>query len=110
MNINEKYQKLIKRKTKIDNELNKLLSNSVVCTRCGYCKSYKDIDLSCLFAYPYTSYDDAGTDFYYRCNECDVEREMHLTKEQFMKILKIHKITYENWIKKYPKNYIYKHY
>lgn len=105
MNSNEKYQQLIKRKLKIDNELNKLLSHSIVCSKCGYCISFNEIDPKCLIANPYTSYDDAGTIFYYRCNKCDIEREMRLTYEQFKEILKLHGLTYEQWIKKYPKNY-----
>ena len=110
MNINEKYQNLLKKKQKIDNDLNKLLSHAVVCTKCGYCVSFEEIDPKCLIANPYTSYDDAGTNFYYECDKCDIQREMELTKDAFMKILKLHGLTYEQWINKYPKNYIYKHY
>lgn len=105
MNSNEKYQQLFKEKQRIDNELNDLLSHSVVCIRCGYCKDYKDIDLSCLYAESWCGYWDAGTDFYYDCNECGKKVRTELTKKQFIKILGIHGMTYSDWYNKYPKNH-----
>lgn len=105
MDSNEKYQELFKEKQRIDKELNDLLSHSVVCIRCGYCKDYKDIDLDCLRVESWYGYWNSGTDFYYDCNECDKKVYTELTKEQFEKILDLHGITWAEWVKKYPKNY-----
>lgn len=105
MDTNEKYQKLFKEKRRINSELGKLLSHSVVCARCDYCKDYKDIDPSCLHVKSWYGYCDSGTDYYYKCNECNKGLYTELTEKQFSKILKLHSMEWAEWVKKYPKNY-----
>jgi len=105
MENNEKYQQLFKEKQRVDNELNDLLSHSIVCNKCSYCKDYRDIDLSCLYVEFWYSYSDSGTDFYYDCNECNEKARTVLTRKQFEKILEVHETTYHDWLEKYPKNY-----
>jgi hypothetical protein len=109
MLINEKYHQLIKQKVKIDKEINKILSHAIVCSKCDYCIPYEEIDLGRLFEKHSVRYGFLNcVNHYYECNECNTNQEMWLSEEEFMKILKLHELTYEQWIEKYPKNYINK--
>lgn len=105
--IGEEYRNLLEQLKDIATKIKSIESKNVIFEHCNNVIPYEDIDPLSIVEESHSDYFEAWADYYVKCNEPNICKQCTLgwcsKKERiddkvFDKILKVHNMTYSEWL------------